>query len=368
MKRALTVLASGLLGFVVLEAALFHTPLYSYFLSPDSSTGQLELILSNELNRVKESSNQILAIGDSRMAVMPRIANQMTPQSGYTYASVGVAGATPRSWYYMLRHVDPQANGYRAIIVCLDSYEDDENVEDIADRETDLNYLVSRLGLSDIREFSQSFHTPELQQRAVRGILFKGLVYKRDLQDFLLHPIDRVRYVLQAHRDSHDWYYGFVPPVNTLTGLQVDWEHRTLTPPPGLDPDRVKGLQLTLLNPLPPEHGQRTAYLKYWLGKIYDHYRNSATQLVFVRVPRAPWIRPDLTSNPNSSVHQLAQQVNVKVLRPDLMAPLEKPEFFRDQFHLNATGVDQFTHIIELEMRSVLAPIVASNRHYDALQ
>ncbi|MEP7354312.1 MAG: hypothetical protein ABI824_13880 [Acidobacteriota bacterium] len=356
MRRAFKILAIVVLGYVVLEALVFHTPLYAYFLSPDSSTGYVELVLNNELWRVKESSNQILAVGDSRMAVVPRIANEATNQSGYTYASIGVGGATPRDWYYMLRHVDPEANRYRAIVICLDTFDDDENPEDFSDRETDLSYLDARLGIADLPEFAWSYHDPERRWRAARGILFKGFVYKRDFQDLLLHPIDRIRYVQQARRDSHGWYYGYVAPADSLKGLQVDWEHRIVTPPPGMYPERAKNLKLVLTIPFPKDEGRHSAYFKQWLGKIFDHYRTSATRVVFVRVPRAPWIRPDFVVNPNSSVRQLAKKVNVVMLREDLMNFLEKPEFFRDEFHLNQEGLEQFTRALEKELRTALAP------------
>lgn len=356
MKRAYAILLLSLAAFLCLQWAVFHSGLYAYWVSPSSSTGYVETILYNESIRPKDGPNQIVGIGDSRMALVTKTANQFTAETGFSYGTVAVAGATPRCWYYILRAADPDANKYRAVVLGLESYNDDETYEDLADRESDLNYMAAQLRISDLPEFSRSFPTPQRQWRAASGIAFRGLVYKRDLLDFFASPLKRIHDVRQSWRDSHIWFYDFRTDDKSLAGLQVDWKHRTLTPPPGATPEFANVLKSRFLDPLPENKGLRAAYMEHWLRRIYEHYQRSQTKLVFLRLPRAAWIRPDMPpANPNSSVHQLEQYPNVRLLPEHLFDELEKPERFHDEVHMNQSGLDRFTEILAHEMPKVLA-------------
>ena len=102
----------------------------------------------------------------------------------------------------MLRDTDPTARFYRAIVVAVESYDDADTWDDEPDNEADLSYLIARLRLSDLWEYSRSYHSSSQQWKAARGILFKGLVYKRDFEDLLLHPRNRLFLAKVAHRDS----------------------------------------------------------------------------------------------------------------------------------------------------------------------
>ena len=356
MKRVSLILIASLLGFAGLDLLAFHTGLYPYWVATDSSTGYVETVLFHERTREMQGPNQILGIGDSRMALVAKTANALTAETGYQFGTIAVAGTTPRCWYYMLRAADPDANQYKAIVIGIESYNDDEILEDYAERESDLNYVIHQLRLSDLSEFSQSYRSPQRQWRAASGIAFKGLVYKRDLQDFLQHPIDRVKSVRLSWRDSHIWFYDFRTDDKSLTGLSVDWPNRKLTVPAGTSADMEAALRTRLVDPLPPQTGRHSAYLKYWLGRIRDHYRGSQTQIVFVRLPRAAWIRPDLPVNPQSSVHELDKEPGISLLPEDLFDELETPERFHDQVHMNQGGLDRFTEVLARKVPAVLEP------------
>jgi hypothetical protein len=90
-------LVAAIVIFVAIEALLFHTDLYLSIVEPDSTTGTMELLLRDEIARPKLDSNQVLVVGHSRMAILPRIANELTGQTGYTYGSVALGGSTPRA-------------------------------------------------------------------------------------------------------------------------------------------------------------------------------------------------------------------------------------------------------------------------------
>jgi len=354
--RAAPVLIASILVFCAIEGAVFHTGVYPWIISPDSSTGSVESVLRNERLRPKTGA-QVLGIGDSRMLLECRISNEHAAETGYTFGLIGTAGASPRSWYYMLRDADPDARLYRAVVLAVESYDDADKWGDEADNDADLSYLIARLRLTDLWEFSRSYHDPYQQWKAARGILLKGLVYKRDFEDLLRHPIARIKYVKQSYRDSFMWIYNYQGPPDSVADYRVDFNARTITPPPNADPVRLEGLKNWLLAPLPPESGGQSRYMKYWLGKNYEHYRGSPTRLIFLRLPRSGWARPDQPRyNPHSSVRDLAAQPNVTLIDEHFFDSLEKPELFRDQLHLNGPGMDQFSVMIAQEVSRILGP------------
>ena len=357
MTRVALILLSSLLGFIGLEAAVFRSGLYIIISDPSSTTGYLETILHNEAIRKKVGPNQVLGIGDSRMMLVARVANELTPETGYDYGTISVAGTTPRCWYYMLRGADPDANRYRAIVIGVDTFDDQEFWENSANRESDLNYVIGQLGYGDIAEFSGSFPDPALRSRAQRAILLKGLLLKRDFQEMLRHPRARLHDALQSWRDSHIWIYDFQGPTKNMVGLEVDFARRTLKPPPGADAGLEASLKDYLLQAFPPYEGRHSAYLKFWYGRIYDHYRDSATKLIFLRLPRGPRVRPDFSPiKPDSSVRLLAREKNVALLPDDFSNEFEVPELFQDQMHLNRDGTQRFTTKLVREIPKIVGP------------
>ena len=351
---SLRALLLSFLGFAALDGAIFHSGLYARILDPGSSTGVFERNLALERERVLEGPNQVLAIGDSRMALVPRVANELTPETGYTFASVAVAGTSPRVWYYMLRAVDPSPGKYAAVIITLDDFNDDEGWEHLADRCYDFRFLYGRLGLMDLAEFAGSYDTWQYRWEAARMILFRGSAYAADFQDFLLHPAARREFVRIVW--SKDWNYEYVAPSTTLEGVSVDLQKHTLTLPPNLV-HLKEAFEGAYLKENPPTNGAQTKYMHHWIGKIYDRYRRSRTRLVFVRVPRGAFLRLDLPpTNPHSSARELAMQPGVTLIDEHMFDDLEKPELFQDQFHLNQAGLDSFSRKLGHEIRRILGP------------
>ncbi len=352
--RALLTLISTVCGFFAVEFAIFQTGAYSTILQHDSSTGAVETAIRNELKRERHSPRQILTIGDSRMGFLPRYANEM--RTGYEYGSIALPGATPRDWYYMLRAADPEANRYSAVLVAIEDFDDSETHEDHSVRAEDLYYLIARLHYSDIPYFAGSYrHDPKLVWAAQKGIVLKGLIYKRDFQDFLLHPLWRIETAELAREDSHDWYYKLVGPSTSMEGVEIDWKNRTVTVPPGFTEAQRTVFQSWFFNPHPPDNGIRSAYLHQWLRKIYDRYKDSNTRLVFLHLPRGPFIRPDqLAVNPHSSIRELAGQPGVVLMPEHLFDSLERPGLFLDQMHLNGPGAAEFSRILGREVSRTL--------------
>ncbi len=191
-------------------------------------------------------------------------------------------------------------------------------------------------------------HDPTLEWAAVRGIVLKGLIYKRDFQDFLLHPTSRIEMAKLARRDSYQWYYNYVGPNQSMEGVVVDFDKRTRDCAAGIYATEQKvAYEYRFLAPRPPYRGDRTAYLHQWLGKIYEHYRGSKTRLIFLHLPRGPFVRPDQPAfNPHSSVRELAAQPGVILLPEHLFDSIERPGLFIDQMHMNGPGCAEFSRML----------------------
>lgn len=345
-----------LVFFAGFDGLVFHTGLYSSMVEPDSTTGAMETQLRNELKRPKPERNQVLAVGHSRQALLPRVANDMQPPTGYRFASIGIGGTTPRSWYYELRSVDPNANRYRAILIPSDDYDEIDGYENLNDRESDLHFLIARLRLSDLTEFPWTFDNYKLRWMAVRSILLKGFVYKRDVNEFMDHSKARIAKVRQNDQDSASWFYDYAGPDHSVAGLQIDWQHKVAHYPASFTADQRKLIEDVLFGARPEQSGKDSKYFRHWYGRILDHYRGSGTKLIFLRVPRAPTPPPDRLRQPNSAIHQLASQPNVIVLDEHLFDSLERTDLFADPMHLNGPGMKRYSEILATEVRRVLGP------------
>jgi len=334
---------------------VFHTGFYTWILDPSSSTGTLENLIRNEKNRVVHDRNQVLAVGDSRMGILPRLSNEH--KVGYSFASIAIGGSTLRCWYYFLRDTDPTARRYAAVVVPSYDYDLRDLPGTMTDRLLDVNFVVGHLRLSDLGEFSGSFRHPLHRWLAFRDALLKGLVYKRDFQEFLLHPLVRLENVRSVRRGSAEWYYNFVPENHSLAGLRVDWPAKKIHYPNGLTDAQRDLIAGVLLGPQVPQTGESAAYHRYWFGRILDHYRGSGTKLIFLRLPRAPVLPPDLPpSVPSSPLRALASQPGVVLLDEHYFDVLERPELFGDPLHLNGEGILRFSRMLAEEVRRILGP------------
>ena len=357
MPTVLTRILAALLCFGALEGLVFHSSLYSWMVEPDSTTGGLETQLRNEMRRPKPDPNQVLAVGHSRMSLLPRVANEMKPTTGYTFASVGLGGTTPRCWYYELRYLDPDATRYAAILIPSDDYDEPDGEADFYDdRELDLHYLIARLRIADAFDLPGSYAEPELKWEAFRDIFLKGLIYKRDFMDFLAHPSERLAKVRLYQEGSAGWFYDFRGTEDSLAGIQVDWKTKSIRYPARAGGEERKRIHDELFAPASYAGGRQSAYFRTWYGRIVAHYRGSRTKIIFLRVPRAPISPPDHPPKPTSSIRQLASRPGVIVLDEHLLDSLERPEFFWDGWHLNGEGMARFSRTLAEEVRRVLGP------------
>lgn len=349
-------IAATLLIFATFEALIFHTRLYPSIIEPESTTGSVELRLNAEQRRVKADRNQILAVGNSRMSFLPRVAHAMAPPTSYSFGSIAAPGTNPRCWYYLLRAADPTARKYAAIVIGTDDYDERDQTEDLENRPWDLHYLLARLELRDLFAFAGSYSDVQRRAESARGLLLKGFVYKRDFQELLLNPPARYAKVRENDRHWAEWAYDYTGSEESLAGLQIDWQRRIAHYPERFTADQRRAVEEVILRELPPDAGRYTAYDRRWYGKILEHYRGSETRIVFLRLPRGPVKPPDHPVKSDSAVRQLAARANVILLGEHLFDSLERPELFGDPLHLNRAGMEQFAPMLAAAVREALGP------------
>lgn len=337
-----------------MDALLFRSGWYTPLLDPDSSAANVERLIRTERGRQSQNAKfHVVAVGDSRMGFFARFGNERFKDEGFRFGTIAMGGAGPRCWNYMLRGVDPNADRYSAIILPLNDYDDRETLEVLAARLTDLHYLSGQLQVSDIPDFAGSY--PEWEQRwqAARGILFKGFLFKKDVQAFAEQPKERIERV-RLFKDWAQWVYDYQGESRNLVGLEVDRKNKTAKIPPGA-PDHIRGIvEREMLADRPEDRGDMSAYRRRWLGRIVDRYRGGKTKLIFLRLPRSPIPAEDPPANPNSSVRGFAREPHVVLTDEHLFDSLEKPDLFMDPLHLNGKGIELFSNMVAAEVRRIL--------------
>lgn len=338
------------------DALLFRTPFYPSILEPDSSTGLFELILRREqAAQAANGDNLVVTLGNSRFAYSPRLSNEVTFRTGLVFRSAGVAGSDPRTWFYMLRDLDPTARRYRAIVFGVDDYDDEDGLFNPNDDIRSLHYVIARLRWYDAWPFAQSFDTPRLRFEVLRGGLLKGLIYQADFRAFLSDPGKRLRYIEQCREGYESWTYNFLETPQSLAGLEIDWSNWTAKYPPGTDGNQRDTVKNYLMRRAAPQTGRMGNYRRLWFGRILDRYRRSRTRIVFVRLPRGALPRPDnLIRTVSSSIREFASRSNVMLCQEHAFDSLERPELFKDGLHLNRAGIAQFSPMLAWKIGEML--------------
>jgi hypothetical protein len=97
------------------------------------------------------------------------------------------------------------------------------------------------------------------------------------------------------------------------------------------------------------------AYRREWFGRIIDRYRGSRTRIIFARLPRGPIPRPaSLAQRTSSSIREFASRPNVLLCEEGAFNSLERPEFFKDAWHLNREGIARFSPMLAKEVARLL--------------
>jgi len=327
-----------LLGYACVDMGVFRSGFYARFLDPDkSATGYVERSLYDEINRKPSGRKEVLVVGNSRIAegFSAKIANER--QSTYWFSNFGVSATGDRVWYYLVRDVDPHRNRYDAIALTIDDYDDPDDYEDVADRASEMPLLVNRLGLGDMVPYTRSYTSWKSRVEVFRGLALPEIVYQRDFQDFMEHPIRRVKRIAEYRATGAKYSYDYGGLQKSLAGLEVDYRNQRIVFPAGM-PENQRQELTGMFFSRPAQRGRIRAFEVRWLGALVDLYRGSKTKIVIFQAPRNPAPKPPLVHLPWTTVDELRKRRYVRVIDQHAFEDLEKPELFADHVHLNASG------------------------------
>ena len=288
--------------------------------APDSYAGRFQAAVQVAATVRPLQAKPVLILGDSTMGegFSARIADQ-TAGGRVRFVNGSIPGASLRTWYYLLREVDPERSAFSVIVLPVDAYDDEDGPWDRDDNANDVRIVVPALRISDVAEWTRSFRKWDARWRAFCEAMLKGLVYRQDLRDLLSHPGERLARVDESSANIARWAYDY------------DGRNQEFNPA-----DRE--IQAMIHRQPSPQTGVYKAYRTYWLGKLMAPYGHG-TRFLIVRAPRNPLpIARYARYDSQSSIRTAKSRANVVVADEDLFDDLERPNYFCDALHMNSAG------------------------------
>jgi alginate O-acetyltransferase complex protein AlgI len=359
--RSWPALFAAAILFAVIDAALFGVPVYRALLDPDSSTGSFENAAATLRAWHSDPRRDVLVVGDSRIysALDPSVARRAVP--GFRFLDAAVAGTTPRCWYVFLQAIDPRANRFRAIVIPVDTYADDDSAIGSIDgdeRIADLHYIVLSLRPRDIPTVADSFSDPRTRLNMAFDLLLRGPILRDDVQALAAHPIERFDAIKAARAQNAYDPLTAHPRFESLAGLRVNFATRQITYPSGVGGAERHEMVLQELRAVHPSPSY-ARYRREWLGRIAARYAAAGTPVIFVRIPTRP-VHRDGPLAPSGSLLTIARNDGARFLPAAPFLALERPALFADHDHLNRTGSELFSRLLATGVRDALgAPSAA---------
>ena len=355
--------------FLLVDGLTFRTGFYNRYLEPNSAAGVfkeagLEAIncLSYEKRAQPSNPRHVIAyMGDSRTSegFSEKIFDEIAePISNYKAVSLAMPGSTPRIWYYFLKDFDKHNNAFSAIVLPLPSYDFAAIYPygDPADRELDLKVLLPVLTTTQLFDLAQTCNSSNLKLKIWLSAIIFSLPYQNDICDFISNPAQRLSRLKEQKTYAGSGVYNYKGNDASLEGFVVA-DHRLISAPPNAPPklkeDVEAGLEIQRVSPEFKLLEKR--YLKYWLNRILDKYKNSPTKIIFVRIPSDPF-RIGLAEQPGELISSLISRPNVIVLDSNLFTAFEKPEYFDDFLHMDSKARIGYSYALTEKLLEVLPP------------
>jgi alginate O-acetyltransferase complex protein AlgI len=354
-SKAPLVVAAAFAIFALAVALAFRTGAYRSLLDPASSTGTFERTVDGLRRLPADPRRDVLVLGDSRIysGLDPAAAGRAS--SNLRFLGGAVPGTTPRCWPFFVRAIDPHADRFRAVVIPVDTYADDDSAIGSIDgdnRPMDLRYIVFRTRLTDIPKLAGSFSDPRVRLQTAFDLLWRAPVLRDDVQELLGDPAARVQALAQAGDANSDDPLAAHPRSESLAGMQVDFARNTIRFPPGVSSDERGAIALQVLRIARPS----PSYARYrlrWIAPIAARYAAAGVPVIFVRIPTRPAHR-SASANASGSLLAIAQAYGAHLLPAAPYLALERPELFADHDHLNRAGSERFSALLGADVARVL--------------
>ena len=318
---------------------------YTQWLEPQSTAGTVmmaEAVINKQLDPTKKN---ILIIGNSRIGegFSALIANNSVDNSEYNFVSLGLPGTTPRIWFYVLNAIDRDATRFYAVYLMAENYNDTAE-ENYNDRDVDTAYLSAIFTLKNLLTYPSSFDDSQKAAEAYKSILLPIAPLQKDIIQFLKNPKKRIKQVKQWRKDYVNWTSGYsgrpehLPQMDTLSnssailGQLLDWQK------PGME------WYFQAVPKCNQEYLHSFRYNSRWFGDISEHYAKRAVHLGVFMIPRGPYhLQQQCDSQLKGSLAVLQTKKRITTISSEIATALEKPEYFFDHLHINATGRSVFS-------------------------
>ena len=335
-------------AFFAINLLLFATPLYRSIVAPDSTAGTFERTLGATDAAARDPTRDVLVLGDSRIYNGLHAATAERAAAGLRFINAAVAGTTPRCWTVFVRAIDPRAARFRAIVIPVDTYADDDSAigsVDGDDHYFDLHYVVFSATFPEIARIAASFPEADRRANAFFDLSLRGPLLREDIQNFATDPAARIAALTRPN--------GGAPRLRdeSLAGLRVDFARNTLVEPESFPPADVPALERQVLYAGRPSPGYAN-YRREWLGAIVERYRSTATRVIFVRIPTRPAHRSQ-PPPPSGTIAAFGAE-GARIVPQARYVALERPDLFADAEHLNGAGARAFSALLGADVARVL--------------
>jgi hypothetical protein len=336
----------GIVAFICVDGALFHSGLYVSILAPSSYAGRVEKITQDERDRAPSGQKEVLVLGDSRIAegFSASLANDLGSAAGLKFVSLAEPAASANTWYYMVREVDPTAHRYSAIIVPYGIGYEPNSADPLR-----ISMTAPLLRYGDCFSFASGFQRWSGRFRAFVACILRGSAYQDDVVDLLSHPIERFRNIQKAGKfHPGSAYKG---KNYDLVGTSFDASTGQVTFAPKLTEAQRVAFRKSLIQPSQSDTDYSLKLQRDWIPRIINRYSHSSTAIVLTPLPRGPILELGGFSKGYESVlpTSVIERTNFS-LPGHTFDFLEKPEYYFDAFHLNAKGRQKFTETLVSEL------------------
>ena len=342
----------GIVAFICVDGAIFHSGLYVSILAPSSYAGGISRITRAEKDRAPSGLKEVLVLGDSRIAegFSATLANELGSPAGLKFVSLAEPAASANTWYYMVREVDPTTRRYAAIIVPYGIGYEPNSADPLR-----ISMTAPLLRYGDCFHFASGFQRWSGRFRAFIACILRGSAYQDDLVDFLAHPVARMTSIREADKvHTGREYKG---RDYDLVGTSYDAATGQVTFAPKLTEAQRSAFRRSLIQPSQSDTEYSLKLQRDWIPRIMNRYSHSPTAIVLTPLPRGPYLELGGFSRGYESVLPSSVIETTRFSLPGHTFDfLEKPENYFDAFHLNAKGRQKFTETLVSEVLARLRP------------
>jgi hypothetical protein len=336
----------GMVAFVCVDAAVFHSGVYVSILAPNSYAGRIWRITRAEKQRASSGLKEVLVLGDSRIAegFSATLANELGSPDGLRFISLAEPAASANTWYYMVREVDPTGRRYAAIVIPYGIGYEPSSADGLR-----ISMTAPLLRYSDCFNFASGFQRWSGGARAFVACILRGSAYQDDVADLLAHPVARMISIretgkVHARREYKGRDYD-------LVGTSYDAATGQVTFAPKLTEAQRLAFRKSLIKPSQSDTEYSLKLQRDWIPRIMDRYSQSPTAIVLTPLPRGPYLALGGFSGGHESVLPSSVIHRTNFALPEHTFDfLEQPENYFDAFHLNAKGRQKFTEMLVSEV------------------